>query len=87
MSNQKKPKGSDFISSIIPILSELMPMFIEKWADVNNRSNVRELKKDQLKSFKKIGRINRQLKWLYFLLVILFMWNTAVTVGLLFLSR
>ena len=84
---RKKDDGepNDLITNLSSIVSELLPLFLEQWAGLNDRPKLSELEA-RLGSLRQgLVRLSGRLRFLTILCVVLVVWNIFLSV-LLFIE-
>ncbi|MCR9144805.1 MAG: hypothetical protein NXI24_21385 [bacterium] len=77
--SQPKQSGGESLKALIPLLTDLIPIFLDRWADVNQRPSVRDLEERQSRMGRRIKKIAGQLKWHRILFIGLVIWNIILT--------
>ena len=85
MERKDSPLGAEVFKSVIPFFTELFPLVLEKWAEVNDRPILRDLEEDQVRLNRKMERIVNKVRWLYTFLLVLLVWNIFLTIAVVFL--
>ncbi len=78
---RKKEDGTDLITNLSAILSELLPLFLEKWGNKGPRLEALNSKLGQLE--KAIHKQNRRIRKMTILCVVLILWNIFLSVLLI----
>ena len=86
-SNTDSAAGVDFLKSIIPFFTDLFPLFLEKWAEVNDRPALKSLEKELARSNRKLESLTNQVRWLYPALAMLLIWNIFLTIFIAFIVK
>lgn len=66
-------------AALLPLLSDLIPLFLDKWSEVHQRPSVRDLEERQSRMGRRIKELRSRLNWQRILLVLLIIWNTVLT--------
>ena len=72
-------QAAEMVKTIILSVSDLIPLFLDKWAAVNDRPATREMEKDISRIKSRLSRLTRREKWVYPLFFVLFVWNIVLT--------
>ncbi len=80
---RKKEDGSDLITNLSAIVSELLPLYLEKWAGLQNRPRLEALNSKLAQLEKGIHRQNRSVRRLTILCAVLILWNIFLSVLLI----
>lgn len=79
--------GSDLLKSIIPLLSDLFPLIMEKWADVNDRPYLKSLERELSRTRRKLEGAQNLIRWLFSFFFLLLVWNVFLTIFLVYIRR
>ncbi|MEQ9365506.1 MAG: hypothetical protein RIF32_14770 [Leptospirales bacterium] len=78
-SPQDRQQGGDSLKALIPLLTDLIPLFLEKWSDVHQRPSLRDLEERQSRMGRRIKKIAGQLNWHRIFFAGLLIWNIILT--------
>lgn len=82
MARKKDGDGTELLTHLSAIVSELLPLFLEKWADLNDRPRIDEMN-SRLGSLRQgLVRQSRRIRNLTILCVVLILWNIFLSVFL-----
>lgn len=85
MARKKEGDGTELLTHLSSIVSELLPLFLEKWADLNDRPRVDELNARIGSLRQGLSGQNRRIRNLTILCLVLIVWNIFLSV-LLFID-
>lgn len=79
---QKNSETGDIVRAVGAILTDLFPLFMEKWSDLHDRPTMEELQRDQTRLERLTSRLVNQIRWFYPVFFVLLLWNILLTVFL-----
>ena len=74
-----RQQGGDSLKALIPLLTDLIPLFLDKWSEVNQRPSLRDLEERQSRMGRRIKKIAGELSWHRIFFVGLLIWNIILT--------
>lgn len=80
MTEESKKEGGETLKALLPLLADLIPLFLDKWADVNQRPSVRDLEERHVRMGRRIKKLAGQLTWHRVFFFVLLIWNVILTV-------
>ena len=79
--------STEVVKSLIPIITDLFPLFLEKWAEINDRPTLKSIE-DELEIIKnKLEKFYHRVYWLYALFFLLLVWNVFLTIFMIILKK
>lgn len=71
--------GGETLKALVPLLTDLIPLILDKWSDVHNRPSVRDLEERQSRMGRRIKKLSGQLNWHRIFFIGLLIWNIILT--------
>ncbi len=79
---QRRSRSGEILGVLQPLLIEFLPVLVDRFADIYQKPGLQEVKQDQVRLERRVERLLRRLSWLYSALVLLLVWNAALTIAL-----
>lgn len=73
----------EYWKAIVPMIADLIPLFFDKWAELNHRSTFQDLERDQQRLARRLGRLAGRMRWYQTAFFLLLLWNIVLTVFLI----
>ncbi len=77
---RKQQNATDFIAALVPLLTDLFPLIMEKWSQLNDRPRIDDIKNDLETVQAKQKLLKGKIKWLVTTIIVLILWNAAITI-------
>ena len=84
MASRESSGSNEMWRSIVPFLTEMVPVLFERWFDTRNQPTYRELEEDVDRLRSKYEKAMNQVRWLYVFFFFLLSWNVFMTGALIF---
>ncbi len=73
----------EYWKAVVPMIADLIPLFFDKWAEVNHRATFQDLERDQQRLARRLGRLAGRMRWYQTAFFLLLLWNIVLTVFLI----
>ncbi len=71
--------SGETLKALVPLLTDLIPLFLDKWSEVHHRPTVHDLQDRQSRMGRRIKKIAGQLGWHRIFFAGLLIWNIILT--------
>ncbi|MBX7057316.1 MAG: hypothetical protein K1X75_04575 [Leptospirales bacterium] len=76
---RKQGNAADVWSALAPLITDLVPTLLDRWADAQERPGLKELQRDQVRMERRIATLVNHIRRLLFVAALLALWNAVLT--------